>query len=254
MKRVFIAVLALVGVSLLAWGVLYLLYGEHLKRRVSDAVYNAYYDYDPRSYRYKLNGPVGFDFEARCNPAAMEDRRYVIDGGKRRVPAECAERVVHEFFRNLPARTLAGIAELPCSEEKRGCRRTIDYATQATQTGWYPADIDVSGHAFVGHAVLVVRFGGKHYSIPQDYDSYEWLGKASLGFEDQTRDSLHVRTHSRCGESLECLYNPFDMMMNGQPYAGLKGAFVCSDNFDVVRSFVVDPPMQPPGPGESITK
>lgn len=249
MKRAFIAVAALIGVSLSAWGVLYLLYGVHFRPQVADAIYDAQYDYDPRSYRYKLNGPVGFNFEARCNPEATEDRRYVIDGGKRRVPTECAERVVHEFFRNLPERTLTNISELQCSKALHGCRWTIDFATEETESGWFSAEIDVSGYAYQGHSVVIVKFMGKHSGIPHDYDAFEWLGKATLGFEDQARDSLRVLIHAESGESLECLYNPFDMV-SGELYSELKGAFVCSDDYNVTKEFVVDPPMQPPGPGE----
>ncbi|QDG53798.1 hypothetical protein FIV42_24555 [Persicimonas caeni] len=242
MKRIVNIAAVCAALVLLGWSVWFLIHGRHLNQRGANMARDAYYDYDPRLYPYRVSCPVSFNFEARCNPEAIVDRRYDIDGPKRRVPAQCAERVVHGFFRNLPTGALAALAELDSAERQPRCRSMID-------SGDSPAYVDVSGYVFRGAAVLVVQFLGKHLSVPDDYDAFDWLGEESLEVGEETQDALRVRVDLESGGELECLYVPFDMFFGGLP-PELKASFICAEQLELTRAFVNDPPMRLPGPPE----
>jgi hypothetical protein len=243
MRPAFIALVISVALILSAWGVLFLIYGPHLNARIAGAFHDALYDFDPRTYPYMVDCPVAFNFEARCNPKAIHDRRYVIDGAQRRVPAQCQERVVHAFFRNLPRGALGRIAGYEERSKSERCASTIDYPSES---GGFTPQVMVSGYFFRGHPVLVVKFDGKHTGIPRDYESFEWLGEEIIEFEKATYATYRVRIHPKSGDELECLYIPYDMILGGELYPVLKGSFVCSGDFDVTRAFVIDQPIRSP--------
>ncbi len=241
MKRLPIVIAILLVVVVLVTALVAAVGVERLRRWANDQTSDAQYECDPRQYPYIVDCPVEYKFEARCNPDALWDPHYNVDGPRRPVPANCTERIVHEFFRNLPKEALAQIANLDERSAPNRCSSTI------TSIDGVPTNVDASGYVFEDRPVLVVRLPGKHLGVPRDYEAFEWLGETTVVFEEAERETPHVRVHTRRGERLECLYNPFDMMMLA-PYDRLKGAFICAAGVDIVKQFVVAGPMRPPSP------
>jgi hypothetical protein len=222
--------------SLVAAAALVVVYQDpNLRSDLHDALRDAYYDYDPRKYTYRVECPVLHSFESRCNPEALDDEAYAVDGPIRRVPRECLERVAHDLLRTIPHSAFDAIGE--SEHEIFACSERLKDATS----------IRIRGVEHRGQPLLIVSLTGKHGGVPRDYSAFEWSEPPIVEHFDGIEHEFHRLTVARQDlDALECVYHPFEMRMDRLSY--LDGSFVCAENFDAVQQFISSPPTYQTGP------